>query len=280
MSAEAQAAVLAAGEELTLGQFAVMTVLANRADERGIVSDYSLEDLAARCPLTKRGIQNILGEVAARGCLHVLQKGSGRGNLSTYQVVIPGEERMKLPDERVKEPDGKVEVARPNGAPKDAPSEAVESKEVQSVNQSARARQAEFAEELRDAEVPDQLLADGKALLREGRKVDGKLVTGREMAVAVAGLAEFNRRLERDFGVGANLTSIVMRARDRPSWAPADHVRLVGIACEDPWWERRSKSRRPTPNVIWGDRSFENVVQDAADRKAGKGPKRYRGRTR
>lgn len=263
-------------DDLSPSKKLILAALCDESNNGGWVR-LEKDDLVRTTGLGRATVYRLLKELREEA--YLVEGKDREGFFIQLGVEVVGGEGVSLFD-----PASRSEITKSRGETeppeKGAPSEAVEPKEVQSVNQSARARQTEFAEDLRDAEVPDQLLADGKALLREGRKVDGKIVTGREMAVAVAGLAEFNRQLERDFGVGANLTSIVMRARDRPSWAPADHVRLVALACEDPWWERKNKNRRPTPNVIWGDRSFENVVQDAADRKAGKGPKRYRGRTR
>lgn len=118
--------------------------------------------------------------------------------------------------------------------------------------------------------VPDEMRSDALELLRAKRKVDRHLVSERELGIAAAALSEFNRQADSDYGLGAHLTSIVMRIRERPSWDAAKHVRLVASAWRIRWWERSGNGRRPSPNVIYGERSFENVVQDAMDEAAGK----------
>ncbi|HEV2790408.1 MAG TPA: hypothetical protein VGV69_03820, partial [Solirubrobacterales bacterium] len=133
---------------------------------------------------------------------------------------------------------------------------------------------------------PDELV-DGLELLRTGKKVDGKLVTPVEMAIAAAAIHAFNRcfewkgRTESDYGLGANLKSVVMRIRDRPSWDAGKHVRLVESAWRVRWWEHNGSSeRRPGPNVIYGGNAFENVVQDAGDEAAGESLDRIKKRRR
>lgn len=120
------------------------------------------------------------------------------------------------------------------------------------------------------AELPAEMRGDVLDLLSQRRSVARQRVTEAEMLIAAAALAEFNRQAETDYGLGANLTGIVMRIRERPSWDAAKHVRLVQSAWRIRWWERTGKDRRPTPQVIYGERAFENVVQDAAAEAAGK----------
>lgn len=125
------------------------------------------------------------------------------------------------------------------------------------------------------ADVPEELRADALGLLRQKRRVDGRVVVAEEIAVAVAALAEFNRQAGAEHGLGANLTPLVMRVRERPAYDADAHVRLVQSAWRVKWWERQrgGSKRRPTPAVIYGnERVFEAVVQDAVDEKAGKTP--------
>jgi len=134
-----------------------------------------------------------------------------------------------------------------------------------------------------------EIVLDGLDLLRQGKKVDGKLITPREMGIAATALAAFNRCYEykkpggekvvkgSDYGLGGNLTSIVMRIREHPSWDASKHVRLVESAWRIRWWERNPE-RRPGPNVIYGVNSFENVVQDAGEEAAGESPSKIRKR--
>lgn len=118
--------------------------------------------------------------------------------------------------------------------------------------------------------VPPDLLRDVNDLLRQKRKVGSKQVSEQEMMIAARAVAEFNRQLGSDYGLGAHLTAIVGRIRDRPSWDAAKHERLVQSAFRVRWWEKSGSGRRPTPNVIYSERSFESVVQDAADEAAGR----------
>lgn len=117
----------------------------------------------------------------------------------------------------------------------------------------------------RNAELTGEMRADVDELLRRRHKVNGQVVSEGEMLIAAAALDEFNRQIGSDFGLGANLRSITMRIRERPSWDAAKHVRLVQSACRLRWWEHKGGRRRATPAVIYGERAFENVVQDARD---------------
>jgi hypothetical protein len=124
-----------------------------------------------------------------------------------------------------------------------------------------------------DAEGIDaEMLRDVEGLLKAKTKVAGRVVTEAEMRVAAAALSEYNRQAGSDFGLGANLTGIVGRIRERPSWDAAKHRRLVRSAWRIRWWEKRNGgARRPTPQVIYGNaRVFEQVAQDAADELAGR----------
>lgn len=120
------------------------------------------------------------------------------------------------------------------------------------------------------ADVSAELLADARELLRRKSKVGGRLVTVAEMACAAAAVAEINRQSGSEFGIGAHLPAIVGRVRERPSYDPAAHTRLVQSAWRLKWWERSGAGRRPTPAVIYGNaRVFEQVVQDAVDERKG-----------
>lgn len=117
--------------------------------------------------------------------------------------------------------------------------------------------------------VPDEMRADAEQLLRDKHKVGGRIVTPVEMEIAACALAEFNRQAGSDYGVGAHLRSIVMRIRERPSATAEHHVRLVQSAWRIKWWARNGNGRKPTPAVVYGERCFENVWQDASDEARG-----------
>lgn len=117
--------------------------------------------------------------------------------------------------------------------------------------------------------VPTEMQRDAVAHRARKAKVDGHVVTATEMVRAAAALAEFNAAQGADHGLGANLSRIVMRLRDRPSWDAAKLRRLVQSAWRIRWWESSSSKRRPTPAVLFSPGSFEQCVQDAAAEAAG-----------
>lgn len=280
MSAEATIAVInhATGtdaEKWTLG------VLANYAGFDGLVS-MSIGEIAERTGKSERAAAQVLRGLKKSGQLIVIEPGSGRGHKSIYWLNLPG---FKTPPKKLQELVMDDDERGPNGGPDDAPPHPGSKPEKK---KSSSSKEAVFVEALRDADVSGEMMADARALLRKGKKVGGQLVTPEELACATAGLAAFNALYEWDgrngggFGIGAAVTSIVQRARERPSWDPATHVRLVESAWRLRWWEKSDQPRRPTPNVIWGPKAFEQVVQDAEDEKAGRksGERRYTRRSR
>lgn len=128
----------------------------------------------------------------------------------------------------------------------------------------------ELAPEL---DVPAEMASDAAALLKRKVKVDGQQVKPAEMVIAAAALAQFNRELGSDYGLGANLRPLIMRIRERPSWDAAKHQRLVASAFRIRWWEKTGGRRRASPAVVYGnERVFEQVAQDAAAEARGEAP--------
>jgi hypothetical protein len=124
-----------------------------------------------------------------------------------------------------------------------------------------------------EAIVSDELRADARQLLAQKRRVDSRVVTAGEMVRAAAAVAAFNAQSGSEFGLGAHLTPVVMRIRERPSWDAAKFVRLVESAWRLRWWEKQRNPRggRVGVQVVFGnERVFEQVAQDAADEAAGK----------
>lgn len=121
--------------------------------------------------------------------------------------------------------------------------------------------------------VSDDLRSDAEELLRKKTKVASRIVTPEEMALAATIVEAYNRIADARFGLGSQLTAIVGRIRERPSYDAPAHVRLIESAFRLKWWERLPGRRggRPTPAVIYGNaRVFEQVVQDAIDEKQGR----------
>jgi hypothetical protein len=119
--------------------------------------------------------------------------------------------------------------------------------------------------------VVDEIAADARALLGAKKKVDRKPVTPAEMDLAVAALKAWNRESGQSLSLSPHLTQIVMRVREHPSWDAAKFERLVASAWRLRWWERSGRrGGRPKIGVIFGDKAFENVVQDAVAEAAGR----------
>lgn len=283
MSAEATVAVMehAQGSD---AEWRMLALFANAANPSGVVSGVSMTELAKRMGKTERGVSQVKRRLIDSGQLEVIEEGGGRGRTGVYFINLPGlsrPETLQNPDVTLNVGTGKsantLKTDSRNGA----------SGSTQGNNKGSSSSEKDAAaldEELRDCEVPDEMRADAVALLKGKRKVAGHVVTPGEMARAAAGLAAFNRcfvwkdREESDFGLGAALTSIVMRIRERPTWDPSKHVRLVESAWRIRWWEQGSKPRRPNPNVIYGERAFEQVAQDAKEEAEGKTSKVRYGR--
>lgn len=296
MSAEATVAVMEHGEAATStpAEWQMLMLLANEANARGVVSEVSMAELARRMGKSERGVAGVKKGLKASGTLVILEEGGGRGRCGVYYLNLPS---LAGPEET---PQKSVETPQP-GTPKESETPQPDSPNgggrsiSSSTTSSSSGKEAKEKEFIRaitgfvdpDVEVEGEIIEDGLTFLREGRKVGnpGKVVTPVEMAIAAASTATFNRCFEwkgkkgSDYGLGANLTSIVERARQRPSWTVDKHVRLVESAWRVRWWEQNGRNdRRPHPNVIYGAKSFDNVVQDAGDEAAGEKPAQIRKR--
>lgn len=267
MSAEASAAVLkhAQGSD---AEWRMLALLADAANPRGVVSGLSLAELAERMGRTEKGVSGVKGRLLKSGQLEELEKGGGRGRSAVYAIKLPG---LTGP-----EPPAEKGGSAPDTPPAEGGNGAAASNTGQKKASSSKDPRADFRQELRDADVPDEMVADGEEFLGRKRKVNSQIVTPAEMAIAAAALAAYNREFEWDgrkgseVGLGSALTPIVMRIREHPSWDAAKHVRLVESAWRFRWWEQSDRKRRPTPNVIWSDKSFPEVVQDAKEEHEGK----------
>lgn len=272
MSAEAVLAVRkhASGSD---AQRRLLEVLADWANPRGIAYDIRAEDLAAAMGKKKGGISGVKVGLKDSGQLVVVEEETKRHG-ATYLIALPG---LSTPEEAEVEPEPIDPPKRP---------EKIQAKVWREFWEAAYPYFPEKIEAVGGEPLdPRQMVAlDAMELLGQKRKVDKKLVTTRELALAAVCLITFNREFEwkdpqtgevskeSDYGLGANLTEIVMRVRDRPSWDADAWVRLVQSAWRIRWWEKRAGARRPTPSVIWSPKSFEQVVQDAiAESKSKKG---------
>jgi hypothetical protein len=267
LSAEATIAVFEHGEGSD-AEWRMLMTLANAANPGGVVFGLSMAELAERAGKSERGAAQIKRRLIESGQLVVLDEGGGRGKAATYWLRLAGLAGPETPQEDAK--------AAPANGETDAGEAGGSNTGTTTTSSSSPARGRSFAEELRDADVPDEMRADAESFLHEKRKVGGKQVTPAEMAIAAAALAAYNREFEWDgrkgaeIGLGSAMTSIVMRIREHPTWDAAKHIRLVESAWRFRWWEQSDRKRRPTPNVVWGEKAFPEVVQDAAEEAAGK----------
>lgn len=279
-----QAITWSLGRAASVASQATLFVLANYADEWG-VTYVGQDKLAADCSCRKATISENLKRLEDAGLIGRVQRRDAKGRRTSDHVVLAplASDRGAMADAdkraREKHPAEVCDLARQDtvgvsGRPDtldgasgyasraDLDTAGVPEPSVEpSVNgqhhhpqQGARATWPGVAE---------QMQSDGEEFLRQKRKVSGRIVTAREMALAAAALSEFNRQLEGKFELGPWLSLIVARVRDHPSWDAAAHARLVQSAFRLKWWERRGEKRRAKPPVIWSERSFPNVVDDA-----------------
>ena len=274
MSAEASAWALGKCE-MNSGMKLMLLVLANHADGSG-VTFIGRQRVAEEACCTPGTVTANLRRLEDEGYIRRFERRRQNGSrTSDWTVLAPGAaDRGPMKDalrsdsyafkdeiadaaQRVT-PDisGEDEQPSPVQIPK-GPEQSVEQSEDHPASASAR----------------DELDDDAEALLKRKTKVGSRIVGYEEMAIAVAVVRAFNAAAGTGYGLGAHLMSIVGRARERPSWDVATHVRLVESAFRLRWWERdgRKARGRLKPNVIYGnERVFEQVIQDAADEKAGK----------
>lgn len=257
MSLEAISAVLADTEATDAG-WRLLMLMAIDANAVGLVAETSIPGYAARMNRKAGGVAGVKAALIKAGLLVVVneQKDGKRG---TYRLALAGLAEAAAVEQLVPAP-----PERPKG---------VKASTWKEFWEAAYPYFPQEGEEETDKQR-GEVVADARDLLAQGRKVNSKLVTPRELALAAVGLLAFNRDYEwqgvkeADYGLGANLTEIVMRIRDRPNWDAATWVRLVGSAWRIRWWEKKAGDRRPTPSVIWSPKAFEQVVQDAAAEKA------------
>lgn len=224
-------------------------------DQRTDEAQATQAELATRAGVSVSTLKKCAATLCDAGLLEV-QSGRLQGEPNVWILLSAGE------DEGSRTTATWVAVPRLGGSRTTAtPIETVQEGEEQQPSSSSGGAEI----------LPDEICQDAEALLRRKAKVNGQIVTHDEMMIAAAALAEFNRQMESDFGLGAHLTPVVMRIRERPSWNTSKHVRLVQSAWRVKWWERRGGGRRPTPAVIYGNpKVFEQVAQDAAAEAAGR----------
>lgn len=90
-------------------------------------------------------------------------------------------------------------------------------------------------------------------------RVDRKVVTPAEDALALAVLAVWNEHAGQELRARGWLAKIVMRIREYPEATLADHAHIIHANLARPWW-----SGAPTPSVVYGsDAQFERAITTA-----------------
>lgn len=234
--------------------------LANHAHPDGSNSFPSLDTLAVYGACDRSTARRNVRKLAEDGW--IFEDGEGPRGTTKWQLAMPGVEGGGIT------PRGGSSSAAGGVAP--VPPEPSKEKD----GSSSSGTQEAIIEG-----VSPEMQTDAAELLKRKVKVGGRIVSEAEMGKAAAALAEFNRQAGSEFGLGAHLTPLVGRIRERPSYDAEALVRLVQSAWRLKWWERNGKTRRATPAVVFGNAAcFENVVQDAVDEKAGHERPAQRGR--
>jgi len=269
--------------QVAIAVYQAVTEIANE-HRRAVEFEAARKDVAELAGVSVKTVDRCVKELEAIGLVEVTRRAEdGLPNLWT--LLTPGEK-----DVTADMGEGQGELA---GGDQPAPPSLIE-EEGKTIEGRSSARAGrppgmkakewqEFWDAIGEQLDPDldadpletdaEMVVDALELLRQHRKVDGKVVTPHEMAIAAVALERFNRCFEwqgkpgSSFGLGGVLPELVMRIRDRPSWDSATHVRLVESAWRLRWWEKKAGGRRPSPSVIWSAKSFPQVVQDAADEK-------------
>lgn len=227
------------------------------------------KEIAKRSGASTKTVDKVAGELEKLGLLKV-ERLAGQDPIWTLVLLHEGSAPEPAPDLTPKEPSATV-----------------------------KGKEREFQEAIAgyldpDDEAHAEVIEDALIFLGRSEQAGrpSKVVTPHEMALAAAALATFNRCFvwKRpdgtlvegcDYGLGSHLTSIVLRIRERPTWDIPKHVRLVESAWRIRWWESNGPSeKRPHPNVIYGEKSFTNVIQDATDEAAGQSPAEIRKKRR
>jgi hypothetical protein len=231
--------------------------LANHAHPDGSETYPSLDTLATYGSCDRSTARRNVRKLCAAGL--IVEDGKGPRGTDKYRLQMGGGDSPP-----VAERNGGTATSR--GVAPVPPEPSIEPKEGSS---SSSQEALTF-----DDGVTPEMREDAAKLLKRKVKVGGHVVTPAEMAKAAAAVSAFNAAAGSDYGLGAHLTPVVGRIRERPSYDAPALVRLVQSAWRLKWWERNGRGgRRATPAVIFGNSAcFENVVQDATDEKAGKSP--------
>lgn len=264
MSLEAVNAVLADTEATDAG-WRLLMLLAFDSNSEGLAAEVSIPAYAKHMNRKAGGVAGVKAALVKAGQLVVVneQKDGKRG---TYRLALAGLGAAAVPTEPPSDELLPSTAGRPKGV------------KAETWLEFWRAGYPYLPQEVKVGTEPltepaEMVAADALILLGEKRKVAGKLVTPRELGLAAVCILLFNRDFEyqgkkgSDYGLGANLTEVVQRIRDRPNWDAPTWARLVESAWRIRWWENRAGGKRPTPAVIWSPKSFEQVVQDASAEK-------------
>lgn len=92
---------------------------------------------------------------------------------------------------------------------------------------------------------------------RPAKKVNRKVVTDAEYALASTIIAAFNEAAGTDYTADAHLVPVVGRIREHPKLTAEQHTAIIAAAFRDPWWKGH-----PSPRVIYGNaEQFESSIE-------------------
>lgn len=243
--------------EAQLGARLVLFVLAEHAYDDGTDAYPSVDTLSRKTRLSRRSVQAALRKLEADSM--IANQGKGPAGTTRWAVLMDpedgGADSSPPQNPRGEDDDGGGRSPRPPGGEAASPEP--------SFNHPEPSKTTPPPARVRWEGATEAMQSDGEVFLGRKRKVAGRVVTEREMALAAAALSEFNRQLESRFELGPWLALIVARVRDHPSWDADAHMRLVRSAFRIKWWTRRGRQQRAKPPVIWSEGSFPNVVDDA-----------------
>lgn len=260
------------------GRKALLLLIANAANANG-VSFEGRKALARECECRPETVSANLGALEAAKLIARFQRRRDNGSRTTDWIVLAPywPDRGEMRDGDPQELPEAVARASTKRSGEDFQREENETGQVrnsgspETVNElnSLSSSSPPATLDLEDG-MSQEIRCDAATLLASKTKVGARLVAPKEMGIAAAALAEFNRQANANYGLGGHLSALVGRIRERPSMTAEQHVRLVRAAWRDRWWERNGNGRRPAPGVIYGTAAvFERAVQDATDEANG-----------
>lgn len=245
----------------------VLLSLANHADKDGTKSFPAVATICQESRLKERAVQYALRELEAGG--HIRATGRTQRGTVIYRVLMGGAKYAPQDGEGCKNPQeggaktvGGGAKTRGEGVHGDAPEPSIEPSLDPSSNRTPLVAGA-------------TVWIGKKEFNREAWMLTGEV------------LAEFNRQSGRDLrlvtsgGVVSTAASyIYKRIREYPDLTLEDHARIIANTLESRWWsDGQDDGEKPTFNVVYGPRIFEQNISRKPGRRRRRGEEVTVGRT-